>query len=74
MKKVTALILALAMLLGICSFAQAEGEVIEIRVWSDNAHEKELRNKQVEEFNNTIGKENNECRRSEKQRQNCWSI
>ncbi len=28
-----------------------------ITVWSDNAHEKELRVKQVEEFNNTIGKE-----------------
>ncbi|MHB8130832.1 MAG: ABC transporter substrate-binding protein [Mobilitalea sp.] len=28
-----------------------------IRVWSDNAHEKELRLQQIEKFNNTIGKE-----------------
>ncbi len=28
-----------------------------IRVWSDNAHEKELRLRQIEEFNSTIGKE-----------------
>lgn len=28
-----------------------------IRVWSDNAHEKELRMKQIEEFNETTGKE-----------------
>ncbi len=28
-----------------------------ITVWSDNAHEKELRDKQIEEFNNTVGKE-----------------
>ncbi len=28
-----------------------------IKVWSDNAHEKELRDKQIEEFNNGIGKE-----------------
>lgn len=28
-----------------------------ITVWSDNAHERELRDKQIEEFNNTVGKE-----------------
>lgn len=28
-----------------------------IRVWSDNAHEKELRLRQIEKFNSTIGKE-----------------
>ncbi|MBH1940111.1 extracellular solute-binding protein [Mobilitalea sibirica] len=28
-----------------------------IRVWTDNAHEKDLRLQQIEEFNNTIGKE-----------------
>ena len=28
-----------------------------IKVWSDNAHEKELRDKQVEEFNNGAGKD-----------------
>ena len=55
MKKL-ALILALAVLMGLCLSAFAE-DVTTIYVWSDNAHEKELRNKQVEEFNNTIGKE-----------------
>lgn len=36
----------------------SEGVKMEkIRVWSDNAHEKELRLQQIEEFNNTIGKE-----------------
>lgn len=35
--------------------AAAQNEVI--RVWSDNAHEKELRMEQIAEFNNTIGKE-----------------
>ncbi len=34
-----------------------EVKVEKIRVWSDNAHEKELRLQQIEEFNNTIGKE-----------------
>jgi len=29
----------------------------EIVVWSDNAHEKELREKQIAEFNDTVGKE-----------------
>ena len=56
MKKALAFILALTMLAGLCVFAQAE-DVTTIYVWSDNAHEKELRIKQVEEFNNTIGKE-----------------
>lgn len=37
---------------------QSERTVIEkIRVWSDNAHERELRLKQIEEFNRTRGKE-----------------
>ena len=57
MKKLLALALALGLLLGMCSFAQADGDVITITVWSDNAHEKVLRDQQVEEFNNTIGKE-----------------
>ena len=34
-----------------------EGTTETIRVWSDNAHEKELRDKQVAEFNDGIGKE-----------------
>lgn len=32
-------------------------EVEVVRVWSDNAHEKELRLQQVDNFNNTVGKE-----------------
>lgn len=37
---------------------QTEKLVLEkIRVWSDNAHEKDLRLRQIEEFNSTIGKE-----------------
>ena len=56
MKKTLALVLALVMLAGLCAFAHAE-DVTTIYVWSDNAHEKELRNQQIEEFNNTIGKE-----------------
>lgn len=35
----------------------SSSEVETIRVWSDNAHEKELRDKQVAEFNEGIGKE-----------------
>ena len=35
----------------------ATGGVEKIRVWTDNAHEKELRLRQIEVFNNTIGKE-----------------
>jgi multiple sugar transport system substrate-binding protein len=38
--------------------APADGVEMEtIRVWSDNAHEKELRMKQIEAFNETTGKE-----------------
>ena len=57
MKKLVSLVLALAMLMSLCAFAHAD-DVVTIRIWSDNAHEKELRVKQVDEFNNTIGKEN----------------
>ncbi len=35
----------------------AEVKMEKIRVWSDNAHEKDLRLQQIQEFNNTIGKE-----------------
>lgn len=35
----------------------ADVEVETITVWSDNAHEKDLRVKQIEEFNNGVGKE-----------------
>ena len=34
-----------------------EVEMETITVWTDNAHEKTLRDQQIEEFNNTIGKE-----------------
>ena len=58
MKKTLAWILALIMVLSLCTFIGAMAEdVTTIYVWSDNAHEKELRNKQIEEFNNGIGKE-----------------
>lgn len=33
------------------------GEVQVVTVWSDNAHEQTIREAQIEEFNNTIGKE-----------------
>lgn len=39
------------------SAAAAPGEVQVVTVWSDNAHEQTIREAQVEEFNNTIGKE-----------------
>lgn len=41
------------------SKVEANEEVVmeTITVWSDNAHEKELRDKQIAEFNETIGKE-----------------
>ena len=32
-------------------------EMETIKVWTDNAHEKTLRDEQIEEFNNTVGKE-----------------
>lgn len=35
----------------------ANKEVVIVRVWTDNAHEKELRLEQIEKFNNTTGKE-----------------
>src|SRR5690554_3179703 len=34
-----------------------EVEMETITVWTDNAHEKTLRDQQIEEFNNTVGKE-----------------
>ena len=58
MKKPLAFLLAMAMLLSLCAFTAYADDVVTITVWSDNAHEKELRVKQVEEFNETIGKEN----------------
>ncbi len=60
MKRFLALALALMMVLPLLGMTAAFAEAVTmetITVWSDNAHEKELRMKQVEEFNNTIGKE-----------------
>lgn len=37
--------------------SKASNEVQVVTVWSDNAHEQTIREAQVEEFNNTIGKE-----------------
>ncbi len=60
MKRALSLGLALTLVLAclVLNTGMAEATKMEtITVWSDNAHEKELRVKQVEEFNNTIGKE-----------------
>ncbi|MDL2319125.1 extracellular solute-binding protein [Eubacteriales bacterium OttesenSCG-928-A19] len=54
----TCAMLVLTLLTGLAGFASAETPEVEvIRVWSDNAHEKELRDEQVARFNSTIGKE-----------------
>lgn len=58
MKKTLAWFLTLTLLLGLSIFGALAEDTVTITVWSDNAHEKELRVKQVEEFNKTIGKEN----------------
>ena len=52
-----ALLLAAVMVFA-CVPALADADKVEhIAVWSDNAHEQSVRDKQVEEFNATIGKE-----------------
>ncbi len=54
-----ALLMAIVMVLAcvpVISLADAD-KVEHIVVWSDNAHEQSVRDKQVEEFNATIGKE-----------------
>ncbi|MFA9381107.1 MAG: ABC transporter substrate-binding protein, partial [Acetanaerobacterium sp.] len=71
-KKIMALAVAALMLAGSLAGCSSKGEdpsdnasgnqpqdmqVKEIRVWTDNAHEKDLRLQQIEEFNNTTGKE-----------------
>ena len=57
-RKVWAILLAVIMVLSsIPLFASADGEVETIVVWSDNAHEQSVRDKQVADFNETIGKE-----------------
>ena len=40
-----------------CGQGTGDGDVTTIRVWTDNAHERELRMEQVERFNSTIGAE-----------------
>ena len=57
-RKWLAVMMAAMLVLGcIPALSVAEGEPEHIVVWSDNAHEQSVREKQVEEFNNTIGKE-----------------
>lgn len=57
-RKWLAVMMAALLVLGcIPALSLAEGEPEHIVVWSDNAHEQSVREKQVEEFNNTIGKE-----------------
>jgi multiple sugar transport system substrate-binding protein len=60
MKRVLYFCLILSLLLfnlSLGAIADQSVQMETITVWSDNAHEKELRIKQVDEFNNTIGKE-----------------
>lgn len=52
----TVLVMLLA-LLPAFALGESSGEVQKVIVWSDNAHEQTVREKQIEEFNNTIGKE-----------------
>lgn len=57
-KWMTILLAALIVLSCIPMFALADADKVEhIVVWSDNAHEQTVREKQIEEFNATIGKE-----------------
>ena len=49
MKKLLAVFLVLALLLGMNVLSAAADDVVTITVWSDNAHEKELRVRQVEQ-------------------------
>lgn len=62
-KKILLLGVALSLLLSGCGSRSAstdattDGDVEVITVWSDNAHEKEIREKQIAEFNNGEGKE-----------------
>ncbi len=64
MKKLLALSLAAIMVLGLfaanfVTTAKADDftKMETITVWSDNAHEAEIRNRQIAEFNETVGKE-----------------
>ena len=59
MKRVLYFCLILSLLLfnlSLGAIADQSVQMETITVWSDNAHEKELRIKQVDEFNNTIVK------------------
>lgn len=64
MKKLLALSLAAAMVLTLFAATLAPTAKADdftkmetITVWSDNAHEEAIRRRQIEEFNNTVGKE-----------------
>ena len=56
-KKWFAILLAMVLVLSCTPTFSLADDVEPIVVWSDNAHEQTVREKQIEEFNNTIGKE-----------------
>lgn len=59
MKKYLALLLVAVMAISFLAFSTVAyaDDVDVVTVWSDNAHEKELRDKQIAEFNEGVGKE-----------------
>lgn len=57
MKKLSALLLAFAMMLTMLSVASAD-DVQVIRMWSNDQHDQSVIKAKIEEFNATIGKEN----------------
>ena len=54
-KKWFAILLAMVLVLSCTPTFSLADDVEHIVVWSDNAHEQTVREKQIEEFNNTIG-------------------
>ena len=57
MKKLVTLLLAVLMVLSVCSFAMAD-DVQVIRMWSNDQHDQAVIKAKIDEFNATIGKEN----------------
>ena len=57
MKKLSALLLAFAMMLTMLSVASAD-DVQVIRMWSNDQHDQSVIKEKIEAFNATIGKEN----------------
>lgn len=57
MKKLSALLLAFAMMLAMLSVASAD-DVQVIRMWSNDQHDQSVIKEKIEAFNATIGKEN----------------